>query len=175
VKPGAAALLVLAALLSGCATPPREPSEAAWTTGRMSLRVDASSSQPAHSLSAGFELRGTGTQGELHLNSPLGSRLLSARWQPGAVLLSTADGERRFDDLEGLSRAALGDVLPLAALPDWLAGRPWPEATHQPTDAGFEQLGWQVVLTGRGQGQVEARRVTAPAVLLRVRLDLDAP
>ena len=66
---------------------------------------------------------------------------------------------------------ALGESLPLAALPDWLAGRPWPGAPHTPGEAGFVQLGWQVSLARRSEGWIEARRAAPPAVLVRVKLD----
>ncbi len=162
-----AALLLLAA----CATPPRAPGEAPWTTGRMSLRIDASAAQPAQSVSAAFELQGNGDGGELRLNSPLGTRMATARWAPGLALLLTSDGEQRFASLDELARQALGEALPLAALPDWLAGRPWPGAPQQATESGFDQLGWQVLLTRRAEGWIEARRSAPPAVLVRVRLD----
>ena len=171
----AVAALALTALLTGCSTTPPPPALAAaetpWTTGRMSVRVDASPARVAQNLSAAFELRGNGDTGELRLVSPLGTSLAHARWAPSRVRLQTADGERSFDNLDELAREALGEALPLAALPDWLAGRPWPGAVHMPAAEGFEQLGWQVQLTRRAEGVVEARRAAAPAVLLRVKLD----
>jgi outer membrane lipoprotein LolB len=166
-----AAALLLAAFLAACVSPPRQPGEPPWTTGRMSLRIDATETQPAQSVSAGFELRGDGSGGELRLNSPLGSRVASARWAPGLAVLTNSDGERRFSNLDELSREALGENLPLAALPDWLAGKPWAGAPHDATDFGFDQLGWQVSLARRGEGWIEARRRAPPAVLVRVRLD----
>jgi outer membrane lipoprotein LolB len=166
-----AAALLCGALLAACASPPRQPGELPWTTGRMSLRIDATPTQPMQSVSAAFELRGDGTSGELRLNSPLGSRVASARWAPGLAVLANGDGERSFGNLDELSRVALGENLPLAALPDWLAGKPWTGAPHDNTEAGFEQLGWQVSLARRGEGWIEARRSSPPAVLMRVRLD----
>jgi outer membrane lipoprotein LolB len=163
--------LCAAAVLSACASVPPAPGEAAWTGGRLSLRVDASGTQPAQSTSVAFELRGDGDSGELRLNSPLGTRVASARWAPGLALLATSDGERRYDDLAALSRQALGQELPLAALPDWLLGRPWPAAPHSSTDGGFEQLGWQVSLARRSEGWIEARRAAPPAMVVRVKLD----
>ncbi len=170
----AAALLGLAALLGACASPPRQTGEP-WTTGRMSLRIDAGGGKPAQSVSAGFELRGNGDSGELNLNSPLGSRVASARWAPGLAVLQDGQGERRFATLEALSREALGEALPLAAWPDWLAGRPWGGAPHRATEGGFEQLGWQVSLAQRADGLIEVRRAAPPAVLMRVRLDRPDP
>ena len=170
-----AALLLAVALLSGCASLTREPGEPAWTTGRLSVRVEASADKIAQSMSAAFELRSNGDSGELRLNSPLGTRLASARWAPGEAVLSSIDGEQRFADLDELSRRALGENLPLAALPDWLAGRPWAGAPHIAAANGFEQLGWQVALGRRAEGWIEARRAAPPAVVVRVKIDETAP
>ena len=89
-------------------------------------------------------MRGDGRSGELRLNSPLGTRVAQARWAPGVAVLDTPEGERSFGTLDELSRQALGEALPLAALPDWMRGRPWPAAPHRVQDGGFEQLGWSV-------------------------------
>lgn len=166
--------LALAALLAGCATPAPEAPGAPWTSGRLLLRVDATPERLAQSLSAAFELRGSGQQGELRLLSPLGTVLAEAHWGPGVAELRTAQGEARFDSLDALARQALGEALPLAALPDWLAGRPWPGAPSQAFPGGFEQLGWTLDLTRQQQGWIEARRSAAPAVLLRARLETPA-
>ncbi len=167
VEPLAAAVLLLAA----CAAQPPIPGGTPWTTGRLSVRIDASGPRPAQSMSAAFELQGSGEGGELRLNSPLGTRVATARWAPGLALLLTSDGERRFASLDELAHEALGEALPLAALPDWLAGRPWPGAPQQAHEAGFEQLGWQVLLARRGEGWIEARRIAPPLVTVRVKLD----
>lgn len=137
----------------------------------MSVRVEATEARPAQSMSAGFELRGNSVAGELRLLSPLGTRLALARWAPGQVRLETSDGEREFESLHALSQSALGEDLPLAALPEWLAGRPWPGAAHTPTVDGFVQLGWQVNLARQAEGLIEAHRSASPAALLRIRLD----
>jgi outer membrane lipoprotein LolB len=173
-----AAAAALMAVLAGCASAPVAPTlpgaDTAWTTGRMSVRVDASPAGVAQNLSAAFELRGDGNTGELRLVSALGTSLAHARWTPGQARLETAEGERSFENLDELSRQALGEALPLAALPDWLAGRAWPGAAHVDAADGFEQLGWQVQLARRTEGFIEARRATAPAVLLRIKLDAPA-
>jgi outer membrane lipoprotein LolB len=168
--------LLAAALLAACATtPPPTADEARWTTGRLSVRIDATAARAARSVSAAFELRGDGDGGELRLNSPLGTRMAVARWSRGEAVLTTPDGEGRYDSLDGLARQALGESLPLAALPDWLAGRPWPAAPYRGLDDGFEQLGWKVSLAHRAEGRIEARRVASPAVLVRVQLDGSEP
>ena len=167
--------MAAAASLSACVTAPPPAGGAPWTTGRLSLRADATPQQPAQSLSAAFELRGSGEAGELRLNSPLGTQLVAATWAPGHALLRTPEGERRFSSLEELSRQALGESLPLGALPDWLVARPWPAAAHTRNADGFEQLGWLVVTTRFAEGWVTAQRGTPPAVQLRVKLDRADP
>jgi outer membrane lipoprotein LolB len=168
----ALALAALALLLSACATRPPKPVVNPWTTGRLSLRVDAAPQRPAQGLSASFELRGDGDQGELRLLSPLGTRMATALWSPGRASLQTGSEEQAFASLDELAQRALGEPLPLAALPDWLAGQPWPRAPFRSLPDGFEQLGWQVRTGERTEGRVEARRESPPAVQLRVRLDL---
>ncbi len=164
-------LLAAAALLAACATPRPGPGEAPWTSGRLSVRIAADGDRAAQSMSAAFELRGSGDSGELRLNSPLGTRVASARWAPGSAVLANSEGEQHFADLDELSRRALGENLPLAALPDWLAGKPWAGAAHAVSEAGFDQLGWQVLLSRRAEGWIEARRAAPPAVVVRVKLD----
>ena len=166
-----AALLAAAALLGACATPPAPVDGNPVTSGRLSLRVEAIAERPAQGLTAAFELQGDADRGELRLLSPLGGMLAAARWSPGQALLDTPAGRQAFANLDDLSLQALGEVLPLAALPDWLAGRPWPGAAHLPAPGGFKQLGWQVDLARRAEGWVLARREAPPAVVLRIRLD----
>lgn len=165
-------------LIAGCASTPPAPDlhtpHTPWTTGRISVRVDASPARVAQNFSAAFELRVDGDTGELRLVSALGTSLAHARWAPGRVRLETSDGESSFDSLDALSRQTLGEALPLAALPDWLAGRPWPGAAHTPAAAGFEQLGWQVQLTRLTEGFFEASRAAVPAVQMRIKLDAPA-
>ena len=166
--------LLAVSLLAACATPPPTPGEPVWTSGRISIRIAADASQAAQSISVAFELRGDGQSGELRLNSPLGMRVAQARWAPGVAVLDTPEGERSFDTLDELSRQTLGEALPLAALPDWIAGRPWPAAPHRVQEGGFEQLGWSVRLARQAEGWIDARREAPPEVVVRVRLDREA-
>ena len=163
------------ALIAGCATTPRTVGEVPWTSGRLSLRVDATPERIAQSLSATFELRGAGNLGELRLSSPLGTLMAAATWAPGQAVLRSAEGERRFASLDDLARQALGEPLPLAALPDWLAGRPWPEAPHELQPGGFGQLGWRVQTERLADGWITAQRAAPPAIQLRVKLDRPDP
>jgi outer membrane lipoprotein LolB len=163
--------LALAMLLAACATRPPEVAEMPWTSGRLSIRVDALGDGPARNLSAAFDLRGSGQQGELRLSSPLGTLMAAASWAPGLARLRTSDGETVFGDLDTLAEQALGEALPLTALPDWLAGRPWQGAASQRTAEGFVQLGWRITLTRLAEGFVDVDRDRPPAVRLRARIE----
>ncbi|MEW6705062.1 MAG: outer membrane lipoprotein LolB [Pseudomonadota bacterium] len=142
-------------------------------SGKLSVQVEAQPGSPARSVSAAFDLRGGAERGEMQLTSPLGTVMARARWQPGEVLLKDAGGEKRFPDLPALADEVLGEPLPLAALFDWLRGRPWagaPSSPLAPPAAGFEQLGWTVALERWSEGWIVARRSAAPAVTVRARL-----
>jgi len=168
----AIAATALTVLLAGCASVPRAAGD--WVVGRLSLSMAAQDAQPAQNATLSFELRGDGTRGELLLYTPLGTQIAAARWAPGGASLVTADAERSFVGLDTLAAGAfgaLGEHVPLAALPDWLAGRAWAEAPSIATGGGFEQLGWSVDLRGRDEGRIVARRAAPPAVVLRVQLD----
>ena len=174
---GRAASLVAAVLMSACAVAPKAVDGLGGDTlsGRLAVRVEATAGAPARSVSAAFELRGDAGRGRLDLSSPLGSVLAQARWAPGSVVLATPQGDTRYEDLDALTSAVLGESLPVAALFDWLRGRPWPGAASTPSVApaepGFAQLGWVVSLARFDDAQVAARRERAPVVTVRAQLD----
>jgi outer membrane lipoprotein LolB len=161
----------LALLVAGCASVPRPAPDAAALSGRMTVRVE---SEPSRALSAAFELGGDADTGQLVLTSPLGTVLALARWSPQGATLTTPDGTQAHGGLDALSEQALGERVPLAAMFDWLRGRPWPRAPHQPAadgTAGFDQLGWHVDLSRLPEGWLQARRDAPPVVNVRVRLE----
>ena len=171
-----AAALVAALLLAACAAvPPASPPSADTLSGRLAVKVDGIDGAAPRSLSAAFELSGDSQAGRLNLSTPLGSMLAQARWVPGSVVLATPKGETRFADLDALTYEVLGESLPVAALFDWLRGRPWPGAPSTPnvapSEPGFGQLGWAVSLARFDEGWVAATRTQAPAVTVRARLD----
>lgn len=168
--------LLSMALLAGCASlPPSDPS-AASISGRLAVQVaqPVDSDAEPRSMSAAFELRGDARLGELSLSGPLGNTLAQARWHDGEAELLTTDGTRKFASLDAMSQQMLGEPLPLAALIDWLRGRPWPAAPSQANDLGFQQLGWQIDLRRYADGALVAERAGAPATTVRVRLDKPA-
>lgn len=170
-RPRTAGLLLAVLGLAACATRPAADAAMPWTSGRLSVRVEAWAEREARSVSADFDLRGDSRRGELRLSSPLGNVLAATRWTADQAVLDTGQGETRYADLETLSREALGEVLPLRALPDWLAGRPWSGAPSVGQPAGFEQLGWVVSLAAYAEGRIEAVRSAPPKVTVRVRLE----
>lgn len=171
---GRAAVALAAAVLVGCAGVPRSAERPAGEalSGRLAVRVDDGGE--ARSVTAAFELQGRPEAGELNLSTPLGTVLGQARWAPGSVVLVTPQGSTAYPDLDALTREVLGESLPVAALFDWLKGRPWPGAPSRAVAgdrAGFSQLGWAVDLAGYADAAVTAVRETPPAVTVRVRLD----
>jgi outer membrane lipoprotein LolB len=143
-----------ALLLAGCAVPPRAPSAPGvqvWT-GRLALTVEGQASQ---SFSAGFELKGAPDAGELSLFNPLGGTIAVLGWSPGNATLRSNGTTRQFPSLNALAQEATGAQLPVAALFDWLTGKPTPIA------------GWQPDVSEVADGRLRARRTdpTPPADL----------
>lgn len=166
-----AALLVIALALAGCAQVPKtSPSTIAETRlgGRISVTVAGDAHNRGTGGAASFELFGGPQAGRLELTSPLGSLIARASWQPGRVMLQTPNDERRFDDLDALTRELLGEPVPVAALFDWLQARPWAAAPHQKTAGGFEQLGWRIEPK---LPALVATRLADPVVTLRAKLE----
>ena len=163
---------VLALALAACASlAPPVVAPADLLAGRLSLRVDG---QPERSFSAGFELSGNASQGELLLSGPLGTTAARARWAGDQAVLACGGNETAYPSLDALAAAALGEAVPMAALFDWLRGRPWPGAQAAARDdgqAGFDQLGWRISLQQWSGGSLEARRTAPPVVTVRVRLE----
>ena len=159
-----AALLLSLSLLTACMHAPRTPAGSAqaelWS-GRLSLQVH---SEPVQSFSAGFELKGSPEKGELLLSSPLGNTLLAARWTPLEAVLEESGKSRRFSHIDALIEQSTGAALPVAALFDWLHGKPG------------QQQGWTADLGQLAQGRISAQRSKPlPRADLRIVLDKPAP
>jgi outer membrane lipoprotein LolB len=174
-RAGTAALVAALALAACASVPQGAPPAGEALSGRLAVRVDGGDGVAPRSENAAFELQGSPQAGRLNLSTPLGSVIAQARWSPGSVMLATPQGERSFADLDALTREVLGESVPVAALFDWLRGRPWPGAASTgsaaPAEPGFSQLGWAVSLARFDEGWVVARRERAPAVTVRAKLD----
>jgi outer membrane lipoprotein LolB len=169
-----AAGLVLAGALAGCASFAPPPAAPVALTGRLAVSVEALGAAPARSVNANFELRGGARDGALDLSTPLGSLVAQARWSSAGATLTTPQGTAALPDLDTLAEQSLGERVPVAALFDWLRGRPWPGAPATPAAAparGFEQLGWSVDLARFDDAVVTARRAAPPVVTVRARLE----
>jgi outer membrane lipoprotein LolB len=147
----AAVAVLLAALLSACAAPPRSaaPVDVAhgpWS-GRLAVQVE---DKPDGSFSASFELRGNAHDGELSLYSPLGGTLGVVHWEPGKAVLQTGSRTSEYGSLQELMTQVAGAPIPIAALFDWLRG----------VDTAVP--GWQVNLSQLADGRISAKRYTPP-------------
>ena len=153
------ALALSSALLTaGCATPRMTPVDAnAYWSGRMAIQV---LKDPPESLSAGFELQGSAQAGEMVLLSPIGTTLARLEWTPQGARLAQGQQQVESSSLQRLGARLTGTELPIAALFEWLAGRP------------AEAPGWQVDLSAHAQGRISAeRREPSPGAVLRIALD----
>ncbi len=152
-------------LLTACAQAPRlapaaeaQAQTQTYWRGRLALRVD-SSPEPT-SFFANFELSGRAPTGELLLSSPLGTTLAQLRWSPQQALLRNNGQTRAFDTLDALATEATGTAIPIAALFEWLQGRP------------AVADGWLADLTQLDAGRLLARRShPAPAAELRLIIE----
>jgi outer membrane lipoprotein LolB len=147
--------------LAGCVQLPRTTIETAsadiWS-GRLSLQVR---SDPPQSFSGGFEIKGSPSQGELRLNSPLGNTVLAARWSPAQATLYSGSETRNYVSIDALIEESTGAALPVAALFDWLVGK------------DTQSNGWTADLTRQADGHIQARR-TYPLPQTELRIVLDA-
>ncbi len=171
-RAGLAWLLVMTMLLAACQNlAPGVRPEGASHSGRLAVQVEGDA---ARSFSASFELHGRPEAGWLALSSPLGAQIGVAEWSSAqAVRLRTPDETRRYPSLEAMAEDLTGQSLPIAALFDWLEGRPWASRPHQDSGADrFEQLGWTVRTDRIADGLLVAvREQPSPRVTVRARLD----
>jgi outer membrane lipoprotein LolB len=166
---------LLAAALWGCASTPKPADYAGLRlSGRLSVQVAHDTAGTPLGGAASFDLQGSPEAGQLELSTPLGTMAARARWQPGLAVLQQSDKELRYEDMDALTRDLLGEAVPVAALFDWLRGRPWSGAASRPRAdglAGFEQLGWTIDLAAIKERLIKAQRLRPTEVHLRARLD----
>jgi outer membrane lipoprotein LolB len=168
-----AAAVALSALLAACSTLQPAATGSDTLSGRLSVQIDPRADAPAKIVAGAFDLRGSAERGDLQITSPLGTVIAQAQWRPGEVRLKSSEGERRFANLDALADEVFGEPLPLAALFDWLHGRPWAGAPSKALTSpaqGFEQMGWSVGLERFGEGLIVARRAAPPSVTVRAKL-----
>lgn len=175
-------------MLVGCAATPVQPPPPITASGPSTTALSGRLAvlvvnDAGRSFNADFELKGTAQTGQLLLSGMLGTRLAEAQWNPSTVRVNTGSEQHTFRDLDQMALEVLGEPIPLAALFDWLQGRPWPQAPSHPLPLGaqgFSQIGWTVDLQRFDQGRVIAQRAAIqsasaaaaqPELMIRVRLD----
>lgn len=144
--------------------------------GQMSIKLSAFANQPAKGISLGFFFSGNTDTGQLDLMTLMGSQMAQVNWQPGEAWLVNDKGRQRYDKLDGLSEAALGEALPLKLLIHWMQGHPDPDlpSAPGPGPGTFLQQGWTIDAHELPFKRLNAQREATPAlrgVQLKVYLD----
>ncbi len=144
--------------------------------GQMSIKLSAFADQPAKGLSLGFFFSGNSDAGQLDLMTLMGSQMAQVNWQPGEAWLVKDKGRERYDNIDRLSEAALGEPLPLQQLVHWMQGHPDPELPSAPGPEAdtFIQQGWLIDAHELPFKRLNARREVTPlqrGVQLKIYLD----
>jgi outer membrane lipoprotein LolB len=182
------ALLLLLALLAGCASAPRMDSGQwrALAPGDEPARVDAfrvsgrlAVSNGRDGGSAGFLWIQDGDRFEVELRQPVSQRTWRLRGDSGgAVLEGDPAGARRADSAEQLLSEALGWTVPVQALVRWVRGLPGAgdAGAGERDDDGrllrLEQDGWQVDYRGWHEDGPWPTRIHARQPPYSVRLNI---
>lgn len=144
--------------------------------GQMSIKLRAFADQPAKGLSLGFFFSGNTDTGQLNLMTLMGSRMAQVNWHPGEAWLVNDKGRQRYESLDNLSEAALGEPLPLKQLVHWMQGHPDPDLPSLPGPQAdtFMQEGWLIDAHDLPFKKLNALREATPyqrGVQLKVYLD----
>lgn len=130
-----------------------------WS-GRISVRNTGTGFQAPQQFSAGFVLAGTAAEGELSLDTPLGTTLAIARWAPGRAELTQGSTTQAYANINDMTAALTGEPLPLTALFKWLQGE------------SSSVNGWTPDLTQHAKGRISAiRQQPSGETVIRVVLD----
>ncbi len=163
-------LVLLAAVLSACATPARivgvQP--AFERQGRFAVKLQPFD-QPAQAVQGGFAWRDEGDLLQLDLSNPFGSVLARAQISPAQALLIQADGSSQSAvDADQLLAQVWGYPMPVNGLRYWVRGQLEPTGTAKAVSydgqgrlQAFEQQGWQLQLSGydaHGPTKIRLRR-----------------
>ena len=123
------------------------------------MSVQVGGAQP-QTTSGSFELSGSPSQGELVLLNPLGNIVARVQWTAQQASVTQGQQTRQAGSLDELTQELMGTSLPIAALFDWLQGKPTPA------------LGWEADLSAHGEGKITAQRLfPQPEASLRIVLE----
>lgn len=114
--------------------------------GQLSIKLGAFADQPAKGISLGFFFNGNTDTGQLDLMTLMGSQMAQVNWTPDEAWLSDDKGRHPYASLDALSRAALGEALPLRTLIYWMQGQadPMADVAPGPEPDTFIQSGWTI-------------------------------
>ena len=123
------------------------------------MSVQVAGAQP-QTTSGSFELSGSPSQGELVLLNPLGNIVARVQWTAQQASVTQGQQTRQAGSLDELTQELMGTSLPIAALFDWLQGKPTPAQ------------GWEADLSAHGEGKITAQRLfPQPEASLRIVLE----
>ena len=185
-----AILAALAVAATACTSfAPIEPAPHVYS-GRFSASIARGEQREA--VSGRFTLAAAATRTTLDLASPLGNTLARVEAAAGQASLTAPQQDGTLATWQGesadaLAEAVLGYRLPVAGLPDWIAGRAVPGRAAQVFPGSgpaqrIEQDGWVIVIDERFADSGAPRRLSlgreaggpaAPSVRLRLVLDAD--
>jgi outer membrane lipoprotein LolB len=177
-----AASLLLAALLTACATPILVPPDRAYS-GRFA--VTTAFEEQRENVSGRFTLEIRGPQQIVELASPLGTTVARVEIEPGGARATGAQmQEVRGADADALTQRLLGWPLPVSGLADWIEGRPVPTRVARVEREGgrvvlLEQDGWTIRMPEYSEATARPRRLVlerpaaanTPSVVLRLIVD----
>lgn len=144
--------------------------------GQLSIKLGALQGQAAKGLSLGFFFAGNTQTGQLDLMTLMGSQMAKVSWSPDQVWLVNEEGTKRFESLDELSQAVLGETLPLRAMVHWMQGQPDPSLRSQvgTEPSTFIQEGWVIDTRDFDQKKLHAQRAPVPGqrtVQIKIYLD----
>ena len=123
----AAALILAALLIGGCAVAPSTPTSpppARTTLDAFSLEGRFSLRHENRNYSGRLSWRHRGDLNTVLLSSPFGQGMAEITTDEHGASLTTSDGKQETaSDAETLTQRVLGYPLPLTALTDWIRGR----------------------------------------------------
>jgi outer membrane lipoprotein LolB len=171
----ACAAALVAVVATACASLPAPvPTEtpAFEISGRVAVRYGA------ESATGRAEWRHASGADDLVISSPIGQGIAELTRRGDAYTLVTSDGKRHVaSDPESLTESVLGWRLPLAGLPDWVRGRPLPDAPAQTKlDGGrlsrLAQSGWTIEYLEYGENGLPRRlRLTRDTLDIRLVIE----
>lgn len=185
LAPRRAVVLLFAASLFACATPPARdvaPAVVAAADTPFELSGRLSARHGENAAAASFHWVHAPGADELVLSTPFGQALARLVGNADGVALELPDGTRvRADDWESLTREALGIALPVRGLVWWVRAAPRPASAHTVERdavgraAVLRQDGWEIVYGYRDAGTRPSRVVLAyPNIDIRLALDAQA-